>query len=124
MIINNLKYYREKCGLTQQQVADALNINRSTYTYYEMGRTEPSINTLQKIMLLFDVEFDDVYPYGTTMKVSEPKEPYILDNNKTDVVFSQLSNGEKDFLLKLRLLNEEDRMKILNQLNQLCEGML
>ena len=32
---NNLYYYRNKANLTQQQVADYLNINRTTYTKYE-----------------------------------------------------------------------------------------
>ena len=122
MIFNNLKFYREKCDLTQQQVADALNINRSTYTYYEKGKTEPSINTLQKIMLLFDVEFDELYP-NEVIKVSESKAPFISEPNPADVAFSQLSNVEKDFLLKLRLLNEDERIKILNELSRLCEGI-
>lgn len=123
MIINNLKYYREKCGLTQQQVADALNINRSTYTYYEKGKTEPSIYTLQKIMLLFDVGFREIYPYET-FKVAEPTAGYQLDRNKADMIFSQLSNEEKDFLLKLRLINEEDKQKIFDELSKMCEGIL
>jgi len=121
--LNNLKYYREKCGLTQQQVADALNINRSTYTYYEKGKTEPSINTLQKIMLLFDVSFNKLYPQDI-IRVSEPPAEYITDPKQTDVSISQLNNVEKDILLKIRLLNEEDRMKIMNEINRLCEGIL
>lgn len=27
-----LKYYRESCELSQQQIANALNVDRSTYT--------------------------------------------------------------------------------------------
>ena len=45
MISYWLKYYRHECGLTQQQVADRLKIERSTYTYYETGKTKPDINT-------------------------------------------------------------------------------
>ena len=45
---NLLKIYRKNSLLTQQQVADALNINRTTYTYYETGKTEPSIDTLSR----------------------------------------------------------------------------
>lgn len=47
---NLLKIYRKNSLLTQQQVADALNINRTTYTYYETGKTEPSIDTLHKLI--------------------------------------------------------------------------
>ena len=123
MNLNNLKYYREKCGLTQQQVADALNINRSTYTYYEKGKTEPSINTLQKIMLLFNIDFDKLYPQDI-IKVSEPQAECIAESKILDVSVPQLNSVEKDMLLKIRLLNEEDRMKIMNEINRLCEGIL
>ena len=34
-----LKRLRENFNLTQQQVAEALGIDRSTYAYYELGRT-------------------------------------------------------------------------------------
>ena len=44
-----LKQHRELCRLTQQQVADILNINRTTYTKYETGVSEPSHEVLRKI---------------------------------------------------------------------------
>ena len=51
MISYWLKFYRHECGLTQQQVADRLKIERSTYTYYETGKTKPDIGTLIKISI-------------------------------------------------------------------------
>ena len=57
MISYWLKYYRHECGLTQQQVADRLKIERSTYTYYETGKTKPDINTLIKIAKVFNVSY-------------------------------------------------------------------
>ena len=33
-----LKMLRQNRGYTQEQVAEALSIHRTTYTYYEMGR--------------------------------------------------------------------------------------
>ena len=52
------------------------------------------------------------------------KTGYQLDRNKADMIFSQLSNEEKDFLLKLRLINEEDKQKIFDELSKMCEGIL
>lgn len=57
MISYWLKYYRHECGLTQQQVADRLKIERSTYTYYETGKTKPDINTLIKIAKVYDISY-------------------------------------------------------------------
>ena len=51
------KYYRHECGLTQQQVADRLKIERSTYTYYETGKTKPDINTLIKIAKVYNISY-------------------------------------------------------------------
>jgi len=39
------KLRREK-GLTQQQIADHLKIDRSTYAYYESGRTRINIDVI------------------------------------------------------------------------------
>lgn len=50
-----LKYYRENSELSQQQVANSLNIDRSTYTYYETGKTTPSAATLLKLAKIFNV---------------------------------------------------------------------
>ncbi len=57
MISYWLKYYRHETGLTQQQVADRLKIERSTYTYYETGKTKPDINTLIKIAKVFNINY-------------------------------------------------------------------
>ena len=57
MISYWLKYYRHECGLTQQQVADRLKIERSTYTYYQTGKTKPDINTLIKIAKVYNINY-------------------------------------------------------------------
>ncbi len=57
MISYWLKFYRHECGLTQQQVADRLKIERSTYTYYETGKTKPDIHTLIKIAKVYNISY-------------------------------------------------------------------
>ena len=41
-----LRYYREASALSHQQVANALGIDRSTYTKYETGDSRPRLPTL------------------------------------------------------------------------------
>ena len=43
---DKLKKARLDAGYTQVQVADILGIGRSTLANYEVGRTEPDLNTL------------------------------------------------------------------------------
>lgn len=57
---NNLKELRLKKELTQKEVADYLNVDRSTYSYYEARKTEPSLTTLAKLCELFEVDFNTI----------------------------------------------------------------
>lgn len=40
---------RQKEGLLQRDVADQLHIDRSTYSYYERGKTNPPLDILIKL---------------------------------------------------------------------------
>ena len=55
-----LRAYRENLGFTQRHVAEKLGISRSTYTYYEQGKVEPSLQNLVKLARLFKVTVDDL----------------------------------------------------------------
>ena len=54
----NFKNARKAAGLTQQQVADALGLDRTAIAHYEMGDSMPNIKNLQKICKLFDVKIE------------------------------------------------------------------
>ena len=50
-----LKKIRQNCGYNQQQMADVLAIHRTTYTYYELGRTSPPREVLNKLVEIFNI---------------------------------------------------------------------
>jgi len=52
-----LRKLRKEKGLTQQQVADYLNLDRSTYAYYESGRTKASVDVIVKLAHLYQVRY-------------------------------------------------------------------
>lgn len=54
----NLRSLRKKAGLTQSEAADALGISRSTYTYYELGKTVPDIFALPILCGLYNVTYE------------------------------------------------------------------
>lgn len=56
----NLKETRRLCNLTQKQVATALNVVESCYANWEQGRTEPNIEMLRKLSIVFSVNIDDL----------------------------------------------------------------
>ena len=57
-----LRKLRLKAGYSQKNVADLLNVSRSTYTYYETGKTSPDPFTLNRIARIFGVSMTDFFP--------------------------------------------------------------
>lgn len=58
MIGNRIKQFREREGLTQQELSEKLNIARSTLASYERGTREPSVTMLQQIADFFCVDMN------------------------------------------------------------------
>ena len=58
MLKENLARLRKKAGLTQDDVADMLNVKRQTYSAYERGVSIPDAITLKKIAKHFGVSTD------------------------------------------------------------------
>lgn len=56
----HLRELRKKNGYTQQQMADMLNINRSTYTYYETGKSQPSFQNLKMLCEILKVDYNTI----------------------------------------------------------------
>jgi len=54
-INRNFKILRDKSGLTQQEVANYLDIERANISYYETGRRDIPMKHLEKLSDLFGV---------------------------------------------------------------------
>ena len=52
-----IRKLRNEKGLTQQQVADYLKIDRSTYAYYESGRSKVNIGVIVKLAHFYQVRY-------------------------------------------------------------------
>ena len=59
----HLRELRKEKGYTQQQMADMLNISRSTYTYYEIGKSEPGFDCLRKLASILEVDYNTILDY-------------------------------------------------------------
>lgn len=97
-----MRYYRIQCGLTQQQVADALKINRTTYTKYETGVSEPSHELLGKIVKMFGIDYNA-----------------ILDNRDYDMTLNVLTLSERAIIARYRSMSKEDQKKICEYIDML-----
>lgn len=53
-----IKELREENGLTQQAVADYLNVKQNTYSQYENGKRQLSVDVLIKLAKFYKVTTD------------------------------------------------------------------
>ena len=53
-----LRHLRTAADITQKEIARQLHVDRSTYSYYEIGKTEPRISTLNILSRIFNVPLD------------------------------------------------------------------
>ena len=52
--------YREKKRMTQNEVADILNVSPATISKYESGALEPNIESLKRLAELFEISIDEL----------------------------------------------------------------
>lgn len=118
MLHQMLKMLRLNNRMTQKQVADLLNIDRSTYTYYETGRTKPNVDTLVKLCCIFDVSMDILTEIkGEKLDLlKENIEEYLSDGENAQT-FTSLNRQEQRILLLFRLCrNKEEAIEKLKEL--------
>lgn len=56
VVVNNLKRLRKASGLTEEQLANLLNISRSAYANYESGIREMPLKELEKTADIFGID--------------------------------------------------------------------
>lgn len=123
MAINEkLKYYRAKNNFTQTQVSAALGIDRSTYSYYELGKTIPSINMLSNIAKLFNVAIFDLLDTekGSDHLSSTTYNPGYYSGERP-LSSATLDREEKDFLLLFRQLDDGNKIELIKKAEALKE---
>ena len=63
MIGDNIKFYRKKNQLTQDDIAAACNVTRQAVSKWENGKTQPDIQTLSMLASTLEVSEEDLI-YG------------------------------------------------------------
>lgn len=57
---NQLQYLRKKAGLTQKEVCDIVEVTPQSYSGYEKGKYEPSLETICRLAMLYNVTTDHI----------------------------------------------------------------
>ncbi|MCL2298605.1 MAG: helix-turn-helix domain-containing protein [Firmicutes bacterium] len=119
-----LKTLRKENGLTQQQVADYLHLDRSSYAYYESGRTKINIDILMRLAQFFQISL--------AMLVGEELPAQLKDGSSEDSLesvlvgesvsrFSQLTRDEQYLVILYRSGTPDQRLALLEQADELTQ---
>jgi len=119
-----LKTLRKENGLTQQQVADYLHLDRSSYAYYESGRTKINIDILIRLAQFFQISLamlvGEELPAQLKDGSSEENLETVLVNDSV-TRFSQLTRDEQYLVILYRSGTPDQRLDLLKQANTLTE---
>lgn len=58
--MNSIKEIRKKLKMTQQEMAEALDVSRITYYNYESGRTTMDVDKIKVLLELSGSKFEEV----------------------------------------------------------------
>lgn len=115
---NHLRNLRKtNSHYSQQNMADMLKISRSTYTYYETGKSEPGQENLRKICAILDVDFNTLLGYK-----EESFESILATNDYSPDAFKNLSPSEEQIILAYRRMNTEEKEFIGKQITKIVKG--
>lgn len=118
MLSEQLKIIRKANKFTQQGLADAIGIERSTYASYETGRNKPDVNLLSRIAKVFDVSSDFILEIDTTVPLNVDDISVQYKKKSGNKLVSTLSKEEKSVLAKYRLLSDDKKTELVDFLEK------
>lgn len=114
----NLKKLREDSGFSQKQIADAIHVDRSTYTNYELGKICPPLNMIYRLAKAFDVDYTEI------LEGDMPKRVSVADSGAASPQYPsktyELSAKEQELVLRYRMMTAEDQLRLYDQLRELA----
>lgn len=123
MVGEVLKSLREENKLTQKQIADIMKIDRSTYAYYETGRTVPDLYAIALLANIYNITPE--YIVGLCFGRTAEKTQLALNSgnggksyNGVSPYLSELTKDEQNLILYFRQI--KNRQEILEYVKEHC----
>lgn len=69
-MLQRLRDFREDRDISQQKMAELLNVAQTTYSDYERGKINIPLDTLRKLALFFDTSIDYL------LELTDESKPY------------------------------------------------
>lgn len=115
MIAENIRNLRKSHRLTQQEVADILALERSTYTFYENGKTNPSPESIRKLSDTYNVTVGYIYGIERNcpeLKLDSAEKFETRDGDSLD----EISKNERFLIMAYRSLEPEKKQELIKKL--------
>ena len=101
---NKIQIIIDKMGLSQKDFANKLGVSQNAISHYLLGKRNPDINTIQKLidlgvspLFLFS---DSKNPFDETYKLFSEANKYLNENNKNELILPM-----NEFIRKYNLIN-------------------
>lgn len=107
----SMKRIRLEHNLKQKDIAEVLGIDRSTYSFYETGKTNPTVETLCALCRIYNVTVG--YLIGKEANNPELREYASTVSAGADPI-AKLKKDEQLLLMYYRLAEDEAKQDILD----------
>ncbi len=77
---NKLNQLRKLSGMTQEQLAEKINVSRQTISKWESDNTSPDLESIVKISKIFHVSLDDLLKEAETSMTNRNNEQITLED--------------------------------------------
>ena len=112
MFLRQLRIARKQNKLSQLEVANILDVSRSTYVAYEKGERNIDSEGLVKLSQFYKIPIQ-IFFEDVIRQYAEDEEYF---ENQPDTRFlSQLSKEEHQHIVNLRMIPEENRTSIMEE---------
>jgi transcriptional regulator with XRE-family HTH domain len=98
-----IRELRDQAGLSQQDVANAINVARATYIKLENNGREPKLDELKKISQYYEIGIEDLIN-GNTSITDKPTEKYVRDDTQDSIIPREIDPQVKPEKLRQVLL--------------------
>ncbi|NVM05074.1 MAG: helix-turn-helix domain-containing protein [Candidatus Helarchaeota archaeon] len=68
-LVSKIKKLRAERGITQEQLAQAVDVTRQTISYLEKGEYNPSLKIAHDIAKFFEKSIDEIFNYEPILKI-------------------------------------------------------
>lgn len=121
---NRLVQLRKIRGLTQQQIADEIGVNRGSYSNWEKGKREPNFETLLKLASILNTTTDFLLGksninFGNNSEVYEEYKKLLSENKREEIQ----ENYDHSFEFTIKAIAKELGISVEEALNKIIQNI-